>query len=267
MADTFRHHPAGAPRPAPQPTSVARPVIRTVLAAVRSAMIAHHLHEHPGDHRVDITDQVHALPDAAVADWLRDHLPVGETVEHLAPARPSWREWDQRRLDTLRAAFERDGWHVAASGRYAESYELDLGPEGVAQALVPRTTEARDTNRRAYEAADTLIKISREPHLELGPLSDRESAWANRPVPGEPAVERETEPWQAISSDHKIVGFFGERAVVTAEHGTGAVLRSWTGPQLEGDDERARLAAYCLPKRRVGSDATNCRSDHEGRTP
>jgi hypothetical protein len=257
MADTSRHQPAGALRPAPQSPSALGPVIRTVLAAVRSAMIAQHLRDHPGDTRVAVTDHVHALPDAAVADWLRNLLPASTD----APAARRWWMWDQTRLDVLRTSFERDGWHVAASGRYADCYELDLGPEGVAQALVPRTTEARDTSRRAYEAADTLIKISGQPHLELGPLSDREALWADRPTARESTLDRTSEPWQLIGDDHKTVNYWGQRLVVTD-----GVLRPWTGAPRDVGDERARLASYCLPKRRNGTDGTICHPDRPERT-
>jgi hypothetical protein len=147
----------------------------------------------------------------------------------------AWTQWDQERLDILRGSFQRAGWTLTDHGPSSDTYELDLGAEGVAEGIVPRTTEGRDTNLTATVAATNLILVSGEPHLEVGPLSPREAAYAQalasaRPAAGSPErpdrdgpssdmVVRRTAPGAGRGPDHPtgLAAPDGARAEITAE--------------------------------------------------
>jgi hypothetical protein len=173
-----------------------------------------------------------------------------------------WTEWDNRRLDTLRGAFVAEGWTAVDHGPYVDSYELDLGVEGIAQADVPHDTKSRDTNLLARLAAETLILVSGRPHLEVGPLSEREAAWAQAattpsdnpvghaaamaaPDPAkrgdQPVDELARRQWADVPDVSRYVNERGERKVLGwGERGT--TLAPWTGPDPEIGDTRRRLA-------------------------
>jgi hypothetical protein len=198
------------------------------------------------------------LPESAV--------PAARATPAAAPHRQAdaWRTWDEHRLRVLRASFEADGWTVAERRRYSDSYELDLGEEGVAQASVPRNTEARDTDRRAAEAAHTLIVISGEPHLELGPLTEREAAWATLVGDAEQGavsasaaaderlddaamshVDRQARrPWAEIQADHKHIDAAGDRWVLGWDDSAGTVLAPWVGPAGPASTDRGPTSSY-----------------------
>jgi hypothetical protein len=107
----------------------------------------------------------------------------------------TWFEWAGTRLAVLRQALEDDGWTctgVTGQTYRSDRYEVELVGGGAAYTQVPRSTEAPDTADLARLAADTLIKVSGQPHLELGPLSEREAAWSaalDDAVRTDPAVE------------------------------------------------------------------------------
>jgi hypothetical protein len=208
---------------------------------------------------------------------------------HAAPTPDAgrWTEWDQRRLDILRTAFVREGWTLVEHGRFSDSYELDLGHEGVAQALIPRDPTARDTNRRARDAADTLILISGRPHLELGPLTEREAAWtramttpvddgadetvaaaaANPASTGESHVdELARRPWTDVPEPSRYVDEHGERKVLGwGERGT--TLAPWAGPTPDTNSTRQRLADHANEASGPGARTTAPPSSVPAQTP
>ncbi len=93
-------------------------------------------------------------------------------------------KWDKKRIEAVRQALLTAGYKATPQLypepkgsiiAYSNELESCLLP---APDLAP--THYTDTPRRATECLESLIRYTGRPHLELGPLTKREAAYADQ---------------------------------------------------------------------------------------